>query len=273
MSGVGHAGRRHRHAPAAGRCLESAARRWSALHRPGQPGRGLLAVKHPIREVLPAVGVERLDDAGRLVPPPGLRHAVEGGRADVVHGVDHDERGRLVALVDVDDRRVEATATSLCSCAASICASRSALSRARREFSWTCSLRRFLLDAAGDDQPQSFRCVQSKDFEKRLPERYTRACRRRRVGRDQPKGRVCLLLVGPQHHRRTFASASGSTQESKGLDRPQRPNPRLGAEEQAPRYQLLQPAGRHFDPTSAVPPVVGGQNLPPVPQGRHPVPS
>lgn len=165
MSGVGHEGRRHRHAPAAGRCLESAARRWSALHRPGQPGRGLLAVKHPIREVLPAVGVERLDDAERLVPPPGLRHAVEGGRADVVHGVDHDERGRLVALVDVDDRRVEATATSLCSCAASICASRSALSRARREFGWTCSLRRFLLDAAGDDQPQSFRCVQSKDFE------------------------------------------------------------------------------------------------------------
>ena len=93
------------------------------------------------------------------------RHAVEGGSADVVRGVDHDERGRLVALVGVDDRRVEATATSLCSCAASICASRSALSRARREFGWTCSLRRFLLDAAGDDQPPSFRCVQSKDFE------------------------------------------------------------------------------------------------------------
>lgn len=200
-------------------------------------------------------------------------HAVEGRRADVVHGVDHDERGRLVALVDVDDRRVEATATSLCSCAASICASRSALSRARREFGWTCSLRRFLLDAAGDDQPQSFRCVQSKDFEN-VYQSVT----------PEPAGDDELVEISPREGYVSSSSARNTTaaplprpagvpKSRKGLDRPQRPNARLGAEEQAPRYQLLQPAGRHFDPTSAVPPVVGGQNLPPVPQGRHPVPS
>jgi hypothetical protein len=63
-------------------------------------------------------------------------HAVEGGSADVVRGVDHDERGRLVALVDVDDRRVEATATSLYSCAASIRASRSAAFSCASRIRW-----------------------------------------------------------------------------------------------------------------------------------------
>lgn len=66
---------------------------------------------------------------------------------------------------------------------------------------------------------------------------------------------------------------AGVPKSRKVLIVPSRPNARLRAEEQARRYQLLQPAGRHFDPTRAVPPVAGGQNLPPRPAGRHPVPS